>query len=204
MVDPISAGTMAAISMGTTVAGGVVSGIGNIFQGNANAASYNYKAGVALANSTINKQNAVWATEAGGIAATESGLKSGEVIAQTKVGQSGSNLDVNTGTNAAVRDTQQAAAQTDQEIIRWDAAKKAYGYETKAAMDEAEASMDTAAASNSKTSGILGAIGSFINAGSSVASKWSQGNTIGIGTSSGPIGMFTNGGNDGLAPSWTG
>lgn len=68
----------------------------------------------------------------------------------------------------------------DQNVIRWDASKTAYGYETKAMTSVAESRLDTMAAEQSETAGTISEIGSFINAGTSVASKWSQGKTIGM------------------------
>jgi len=43
----------------------IIVGIGAEKTGQANAAAYRYKAGVALLNKQINEQNASWATQAG-------------------------------------------------------------------------------------------------------------------------------------------
>ena len=69
--------------------------------------------------------------------------------------------------------------------------------------DTAEATIDKAAASNAITAGNIGALSSILGASTSVASKWSQANTLGMGTdSSSGVGTFSNGGNDGAAPTW--
>lgn len=178
MADPVTLSASAALV--GTVAGGVIGGIGAEQSAGAQAAAYRYKAGVALLNSQINKQNAAWAREAGDTQAEIAGLKSGQQIAETKVQQAASGLDVNTGTTAQVRADQTSISEFDQNTIRWNAAKEAYGYETKATMDVAEAGLDRVAADNAEEAGTIGMISSFINAGTSVASKWSQGKQQGV------------------------
>ena len=174
------AGPTAAFAMGGTLVGGLIQGIGAQYSANAQAAASTYKAGVAQLNAQINQQNATWAAESGDVQAMESGLKSKQQIGQTKIEQSASGLDVNSGTGEAVRETQSTTAAYDQNVIRFDAAKTAYGYETKATMDEAEAGLDLQAASTEKEAGTLSMVSSFINAGSSVASKWSQASQLGM------------------------
>ncbi len=175
MADPISL-----VAIGGAAAGGVVQGIGAKFSGDANAAAYRYKAGVALLNKQISEQNAHWAIEGGGIKGMEEGLRAGQQIAQTKVAQAASGIDVNTGSAAAVRATQTKVAQFDQNVISWDAAKTAWGFESKAATDLAESKLDLTAADTAEKAGTIAEIGSFIGGASSVASKWYQGRSTGI------------------------
>src|SRR5258708_865153 len=167
-------------SMGLQAVGGIVSGIGAMQSADASANAYRYKAQVAQFNKQISEQNARWALDAGETSATESGLKSRQDIANTKVVQAASGFEVGGGTNEAVRDTQQEVAAFDQNVIRWDAKKTAYGYDVKAQTDQAEASIDLASADNAEKAGKFAMISSFLGAGSSVASKWSQGQTIGM------------------------
>lgn len=174
------AAPMAIASMAGTAAGGLVQGIGAKYQADAQAAASTYKAGVALLNKQINLQNASWASQSGDVAAVESGLKSKQQIGQTKVEQAASGLDVNTGTGKAVRETQSTVSQYDQNVIRFDASKTAYGYESKATLDDAQSKLDLMAADTQRTAGTIAEIGSFINAGSSVASKWMQASQIGV------------------------
>jgi len=177
MVDPITA--TAAVSMAASGGGAIISGIGASETGAANAAAYRYKAGVAMLNKQINEQNASWATQVGDTKAMLSGLKSREAIASTKVVQSASGFDVNSGSNQRVRDTQTDVAQFDQNVIRWDAAKTAWGYESKATTDVAEAHLDMAAADQSERAGFLGMVGSFISGAGNVSGKWMQGKSAG-------------------------
>src|SRR6266478_1080422 len=177
MADPIT--IAAGIGIAGSAVGGILGGIGAKKTGEANAAAYRYKAGVALLNKQINEQNAAWATQAGGAKAQVEGLKSREAIASTKVVQSASGFDVNTGSNERVRETQTDVAQYDQNVISWDAAKAAYGYEVKATTDVAEASLDKMAASQAEEAGTLGMWGSFISGAGNVAGKWMQGKSAG-------------------------
>lgn len=193
---------------GTLIGAAVGAGVGAfgaMTSANASSAMYNYKAGIAQMNQQIAQQNAAWATNAGGIKASEEGLKDAQEIAQTKTNQAASGIDVTTGSHAAVTTDQTDVAKYNQGIIRADAAHTAYGYETQAAGDTAEARLDTASATNAQTAGWIGVASSIIGGVSSVSSKWSQGNSIGMfsNTSPGPIGTFSNGGNDGAAPSWS-
>lgn len=181
----------------------VVGAYGSLISGGANAAMYNYKAGMAMINKTIADQNAQYDIQSGGISAEEKGLQGAQSIGATKVAQSGAGIDVNSGTAAVVRQNQTSAVAEDQSIIRWNAAKKAYGQEVQGAQDVAEATLDTASASNAITAGRIGALSSILGGASSVASKWSQANTLGMGTDDGSgVGTFSNGGNDGAAPTW--
>lgn len=181
-MDPAS---MGAISIGSSLLSGAIGGAGASMSANASADAFNFKAGIAKLNSDINKQNASWAINQGAIKATNYGLKAGQEIADTKITQAASGLDINSGSKEAVRDTQQTVAAYDQGLIRADAAHTAHGYEVKAQSDSLEASMDTASASNAKKAGALGVLSSVIGTASSVASKWTQGNTLGMWSGSG-------------------
>jgi gas vesicle protein len=200
-----SAAAMGPASAATSLIGGVVGAVGSVFSADASASMYNFKAGIAQMNATIAQQNAAWAVNSGGIKASEEGLKDAQEIAQTKTNQSASGIDVTTGSHEAVHSDQTDVAKYNQGIIRADAAHTAYGYETQAAADTAEVSLDKASASNAITAGWLGAASSILGGASSVASKWSQGNSIGIG-SDGGSGALATGGNIAstatTTPSW--
>lgn len=177
--------TMGGVGIAGAALGGLVGAFGSIQSGNAAAAASTYKAGVAQLNKQINLTNANWALESGDVKGMEAGLEAGQKISETKAVQSASGFDVTTGTNQAVRDTQTKAAQFDQNVISWDASKTAWGFESKAETDTAEANLDTMAASTQKTAGEIGAVSSFLGGATSVAAKWTQGNSIGMFSNSG-------------------
>lgn len=182
MASPVSIGTgvLGAISIGSSILGGAAQAAGAQESAAATANMYQYKAGVALINKQINEQNARWALDAGDIQAEESGLRSRSEISQTKANQAASGLDVNSGSAVMVRDSQQKVAAFDQNVIRWDAAKTAYGYETKAMTDEAESNLDIMAGKQVRIAGTLGVASSFINTAGTVASKWMQAKSVGM------------------------
>lgn len=198
MADPA---TMAVISIGSTVLSGALGGAGASASAGASADSFNFKAGIAKLNSDINKQNAAWSLNQGAIKASNYGLKAGQEIAETKVVQAASGLDVNSGSKEAVRDTQQDVAKYDQNLIRADAAHTAHGYEVKAAADSVEAEMNRTAGVNAGKAGKLNVLSSIIGTASSVASKWTQGNTLGMWSGSGGSSSGANslGGSSALA-----
>lgn len=198
-MDP---GSMTAVSIGSKIAGSVIGAVGADFSAKAQSDSYMFKAGIANLNKTIAEQNAAWATNAGGIKASNFGLKAAQEIAETKVRQSGSGIDITSGSSAAVRETQGDVARFEQGIIRADARHTAYGYEMDAQKFAAEGSLDVASAENARKAGQLGVLSSILGGASSVADKWSQGNTIGIGSGSGSIGTYDSS-NYGAAPTWS-
>jgi hypothetical protein len=174
------ASPLAIVSMGMSAAGGIIGGIGAKESADAQAQASSYKAGVAQLNKQINLQNAAWATEEGGAKGEEEGLKSGQEKAQTLIVQAASGIDVNSGTAKQVRTDQTTVAQYDQNVINWNAAKTAWGFETKATMNQAESQLDLAAADNEKEAGTIGEWTSFLNAGGSVADKYLKGSSTGI------------------------
>jgi len=176
----VSAAVLGGVGLVGTAVGGLIGGLGAKESGEAAARASTYKAGVALLNKQVAQQNASWAVQAGDTQAEMKGLQGAQKVGEEKVVQAASGFDVNTGTGARVREDMTTATAFDQNVIRWDAAKTGYGYEVKAASDEAESRLDLMAADQERTAGDTGEITSFINAGSSVASKWSQGKTIGV------------------------
>jgi len=180
MVDPVSLGVMAAVGIAGGAAGGIIGGLGAKEAGEAAAGASTYKAGVALLNKQVSEQNASWAVQAGDTQAEIKGLQAKQKIGQEKVVQAASGFSVNGGTGERVREDMSNVAAYDQNVIRWDAAKTAYGYGVKAASDTAENRLDLMAADQEREAGDIGEITSFINAGSNVASKWSQGKTTGL------------------------
>lgn len=170
-------GAIAGMAIGAI--GGIIGAGGAAEAGQATANMYNYKAGIALMNKQINLQNADYERAAGEVAAQESGMRTRAVVGQEKAAQAGSGLDVNTGSAAAVRESQVEIGQQDENIIRSNAARRAYGYEVEATQDQSQASLYGMAASQARIAGDIGAATSLLSAGTSVAAKWSQASQVG-------------------------
>ena len=177
MADPL---TLTAISVGSTLIGGGVSAFGAASKGAADKAMFGYQAGVAELNAKIAKQNADYTREAGGTVAYQSGLKTGQVVGQQKVAQSASGIDVNTGSSATVRADTTKLGQLDQQTIRENYAKKAYGFEVEAATKSAEAGANLVAGQQASKAAGINVASSILGTVSSVSSKWMQGSQAGI------------------------
>lgn len=164
MADPISIMTM--ISMGAAAAGGGISAFGRMQEGAATAEMYKYKAAVA-------QQNAAYQRAAGEVAAQRAGMKSRFEMGQALAAQGASNLDVARGSAPLVRQGMQDVARQEQDIIRSDYARRAWG-------EEAEAKLDVAAGTQAKKAGYIGAVSSILGAASSVSDKWLTGRAAGM------------------------
>ena len=171
MADPFTWAAGGAIS---SLIGGGVQAYGSLQKGAADQAMYNYQAGTAQLNQKIATQNAAYTQEAGGSAAFQSGLKTGAIVGHQKANQGASGVDVSTGSPLGVRQTTTALGQVDQQLIRTNFAKKAYGFEVEAATKGAEAKADVIAGEQASKAGTIGAVASILGTAGSVSSKWLQ------------------------------
>lgn len=176
-MDPI---TLTAISLGATALGSGVGAVGSIMGGQAQSGMYKYQAGIAQMNQQIAEQDADYSRSVGEVEAQQSGMKTRFQIGNIKAGQSGSGLDVNSGSAALVRKSQHEVGMEDQAVIRSNAAKRAYGYEVEAAQQTAQGQVYKMAAEKSETAGTIGAITSILGGASSVSGKWLQAKQVGI------------------------
>lgn len=182
MADPA---TLAIIGMGTGAAGSIIQGIGAQGQGASQAAMFNYQAGTAQISAQLAKQDANYATAAGEVEAQQSGMRTRSEVGQTRAAFGASN--VTGGSQDAVLKSEHDIGVENEELIRSNAAKRAYGFNVEAAKDTAQSSVYANAASTSKTAGTLGMISSLIGGASNVSSKWLQYGQS-FGSSGGPIG----------------
>lgn len=169
-----------AVGLGASLAGGMLSAFGATQQGAAQQQMYNYRAQVARINADINRQNASWAREKGETEAMQYGLKAAQQRGAIKVAQAASNLDVTSGSAVDVQRSQEKIKDLDTAMIRSNAAKIAYDYETKATMDENQAKLDVMAGDYAKKAGDLKMWESIIGTASTVSSKWQQGRSTGL------------------------
>lgn len=169
-----------AVGLGATVAGGLLSAFGAEKEGAAAQQAYNYRAQVAKINADINRQNAAWARTKGEKEAVQYGMKAAQIRGQIKAQQGASGLDVNTGSAKEVQRSQEIIKDMDLSMIRENAAKIAYDYETKAYMDENQAKLDVMSGENAKDAGNIKALGSIIGTASTVSSKWQLGKSTGL------------------------
>lgn len=166
--------------IGATLAGGLLSAFGAEKEGAAAQQAYNYRAQVAKINADINRQNADWSRAKGDQEQVAFGIKTAQQRGAIRAAQGASNIDVNSGSNVRVQESQDKIARLDAETLRTNAAKVAYDYDTKAYMDDNQAVLETMAGENAREAGNIKAIGSIIGTVSGVSDKWQKGRTTGL------------------------
>lgn len=125
-----------------------------------------------------------------------------------KAAQGASGIDINSGSSTAARESMIELGAYDAATIRADGARKAYAFDVEAMQDEAQsqlhtytAAMNESQAADTRTavgltmqalplqqtamglaakSGDIGAAGSLLGAGASIASKWAQAGTVNL------------------------
>lgn len=177
MADPVTIGT---IGLGSTAAGALTGAFGSIFTGEAQAAQYNYQAGVARVNAKIAQQDADYALAAGETEAQISGMRGRAQEGAIRAGIGAGNLALGSGSAAQVLKSQTELTQFDEATTRANAAKRAWGFQTEAAGDIATAGAMDIAAQTSKTAGEIGAVSSLIGGAGQVSSRWLQGQSVGL------------------------
>lgn len=174
--------------IGASAGGSLLGAFGSIFTGKAQSNQASYQAGIAQINKQIALKNAEYERNVGEVQAQQSGMKTRSEIGQTKAIQASSGFDVNKGSNVDVRSSEALIGKENVDVIRSNAARRAYGYEVEAVQDEAQSNIYKMAGANAKTAGGIGAIGSILGGASSVSSKWLQGNQTGLWGSGGDSG----------------
>lgn len=175
------------IGLGSSAIGGVTGAIGGLFSGISQQRMYNYQAAVAQINAQIAQQNAEYSYQVGEQKSQQYGIQSAQQFGQIKAAQSSSGLDVNSGSALQTQQSQKFVSSMDLAQIRSDAAKTAYNYDVEATQYENQATLDKSAGANALTAGFINAGSSLLGGASSVASKWLQGQQMGLwgGTSGG-------------------
>lgn len=171
MADPITLATVAIVGQ---AAGGVTATAGALYSGFANAAMYKYQSGVAAVNEKIAKQNAEYSRSVGEFKAEQSGMKTRQQVGQTIAAQGGSGFRVGEGSAGKVVESEKMIGQSEQDVIRSNAAKAAYGHEVEAINFGAQSKLYSMASTTSKVAGSINATSSFLGGASGTADKWLQ------------------------------
>jgi hypothetical protein len=171
MADPA---TLALMTIFSSATGGAVKAGGDLFSGFANSAAYKYQSGVAAVNQKIALQNAEYSRSIGESKAEVSGMKTRQQVGQTKAIQGASGFRAGEGSGGKVIESEQMLGAAEQDTIRSNAARAAYGHEVEALNFGAQSKLHSMASKTSKISGILGATSSFLGGASSVSDKWLQ------------------------------
>ena len=154
--------------------GSPVVAIGMLVKGFADAASYKYQAGVAAVNQKIAMQNAEFSRAVGESKAEISGIKTAQEVGKTKVAQGASGFRAGEGSGAKVIESEQMIGAAEQNTIRSNAARAAYGHEVEALNFGAQSTLYSRASSNAKVSAFIDAGSSLLGGASGTADKWMQ------------------------------
>jgi len=139
--------------------------VGNIMQGQAQAATANYQAQVARNNQIIAQQNASMALQQEEPAEEAQRIKTGSMIAGITAQEAASGINPNTGSAVNVRSSAAETGELDALTIKYNYGLQARNYLTQASNFGAQATLDTAQANWAAMNSILGAA-------SSVSDKW--------------------------------
>lgn len=160
----------------TSFAGASDAAQGQYNQYMAQSANAAYQAQVAANNATIAGRNANMDLQSGETAELNRGLKTRAQLGTQLAGQSGSGVDVNTGSFVGARRATSEIGALDALTIRSDTAKKVYADQTQQTNYEAESGLQTseseqaaAAAPLAYEGASLSATGSALSQASSVA-----------------------------------
>lgn len=174
---------MAIVAMGAGIASSIGSAVVGAqaaqYQGEAQAQQANYQARVAQINADIAKKNAAYQLQVGEVEAQQSGLRSRYAQGLTRAMQGRAGLDIGYGTTAAVGASQRMVGRHEQQIIRSNAAQRAYGHEVAAFQETAKGELYRASAQNARAAAEFGVATSYLGGISSVSSKWMQGYQVG-------------------------
>ena len=171
MADPV---TLAAIALVGTAVGSAVKGGGELYKGFADAASYKYQSGVAAVNQKIALQNAEFSRAVGESQAERSGIKTAQEVGQTKATQGASGFRAGEGSGGKVIESEQMIGEAEQNTLRSNASRAAYGHEVEAINFGAQSKLYSMASTTSKVSGSINAASSFLGGASSTSDKWLQ------------------------------
>lgn len=147
---------------------------GFLQEGQAKLEQNQFQAAIAQKNKQIALQNADYSRAVGEVDAQTSGLKTAQILGQEKAGQGASNLDVNFGSTAQVRDSTHEIGWHDQQVIRSDSARRAYAYEQEASTQEIQSQMYQRAGTNAVQAGQIGAASSILGGITSATDKFAK------------------------------
>jgi hypothetical protein len=165
---------IATAALATGIAGSAIGAGGSILGGIASGNSAAYQAQVARNNAIIAGQNATFAVAAGEQQASNTSMKGGAQIGTIKANQGASGVDVNTGSNVNVVNSQREVNRLNTATVMSNAERQAYGYRVAAVSDTAQAQLDQQTAEQAPIAGGLAAGGQLLSGASGLAFKWSQ------------------------------
>ena len=170
----IATGTLAAISIGTSLAGTAVSAYGAMQQGKAASEAAAYNAQVAENNRIIADQNAEYAVRAGISKAEQESLRGRAAMGEIKAAQAASAINTTLGSAVDVQTGAREANVLDVANVIQNAQLEAYGYRSEAANFGAEAGLARMEGKAAKSAGNISALGTLLSGAGAVSGKYGE------------------------------
>jgi len=163
--------TLARQALGATSTGSWLNSIGLGFEGVSNAVAGAYQAKVASNNARLADADAENALLAGNEAGEQSNLRTDETIGAEKAAQGANGIDVNTGSAVRVRQATADLGEYDAAVIRYNAARAAYGYKQQASDYRTQSTLDKMATGFNIAGDSAKVYSSFISSSTALANQ---------------------------------
>lgn len=161
-------------SLVSGIAGAGVSAVGSYNSLETQSANAAYQAQVAQNSAKIAGQNANMDLQAGETAVVNRGLKTRAQVGATLAGQSGSGVDVNSGSFVKARAAESEIGALDALTIRSDTAKKVYADESQQSNFQASSGLLQSESEQADAAAPIAAAGSLLSSASSVGGNYAK------------------------------
>jgi hypothetical protein len=170
----IDGGVLETAALVASLAGTAMSAVGAYEQGQAQNAALKYQAQVAANNAQIAAEQTRLASAKGEQEATQQGLLNRERQGQIVAGMAANGVDVNTGSAANVRSSQDILGMQDVQTKRENAAIEGYGYRSQGMQYTAQSALDLFGGKQAATAGTFGAATSLLGGVASAGDKYAN------------------------------
>jgi len=172
LIGTAGAVTAGGIASAASIGAGAIGALGSIEQSRSSAAAAGYNSQVAAQNAALATQNASFAGAQGEQETAAEGAKTKAAVGATLANEGASGINVDTGSNVNVRESEAKLGMLNALTIRSNAAKSAYGYQTQSVSEQGQANLLKAQKSSDTLGGYLSATGNVLG-GVSNAAKYS-------------------------------
>lgn len=178
-IAPIGAGVAGGAAFGPIglaagLIGGGLTALGSYDSMEAQSANAAYQAQVANNNAIIAGRNANMDLQAGETTEVNRGLKTRAQVGTAMAGESGSGVDVNSGSFVGERSAIAQVGALDALTIRSDTAKKAYADETQQSNFQAESGLLTSESEQASSAAPIVAAGSLLSSASTTTGNFAK------------------------------
>lgn len=154
--------------------GDLVSAGGEIFSGISEQGAANAQKNIARQNAEVAERNASLTMQTGEGQSEQLGMRNKAVAGKIKAGQSGSGVDVNSGSAKDVQTSQRALGLFDTMTLKSNAAREAFGFKVQAKQFRDEAAIAKTKANQAVVSSSINAFSSLLSGASSASSAYSS------------------------------